>query len=127
MVVFGWWFMVFNATFKNISVILWHSVLLVEETRVSAENCWPVASHWQTLLHNIVSSAPRHEWFRATNFSGDRRDPLCKRLRNSKNIRLSEDRSLPKSNRKFVETEAKWIPLTHIHHQKNKIFVYLHL
>jgi hypothetical protein len=26
------WFMVFNATFNNISVISWQSVLLVEET-----------------------------------------------------------------------------------------------
>ena len=26
------WFMVFNATFNNISVISWRSVLLVEET-----------------------------------------------------------------------------------------------
>ena len=32
------WFMVFNATFNNISVILWRSVLLVEETGVSGEN-----------------------------------------------------------------------------------------
>jgi hypothetical protein len=48
--VFLWvWFMVFNATFNNISVISWWSVLLVEETR---ENHWPVASHWQTLSHN---------------------------------------------------------------------------
>jgi hypothetical protein len=30
--------MVFNATFNNISVILWRSVLLVEETRVPGEN-----------------------------------------------------------------------------------------
>jgi hypothetical protein len=22
---------------------------------------WPVASHWQTLSHNVVSSKPRHE------------------------------------------------------------------
>jgi hypothetical protein len=22
----------------------------------------PVASHWQTLSHNVVSSTPRHEW-----------------------------------------------------------------
>ena len=28
----GLWFMVFNATFNNISIILWWSVLLVEET-----------------------------------------------------------------------------------------------
>jgi hypothetical protein len=32
------WFMVFNTTFKNISVILWQSVLLVEETVVPGEN-----------------------------------------------------------------------------------------
>jgi hypothetical protein len=32
------WFMVFNATFNNISVILWLSVLLVEETGVPGEN-----------------------------------------------------------------------------------------
>jgi hypothetical protein len=31
-------FMVFNATFNNISVILWRSVLLVEETGVHLEN-----------------------------------------------------------------------------------------
>ena len=36
------WFMVFNATFSNISVILWQSVLLGEET---GENHRPVASH----------------------------------------------------------------------------------
>jgi hypothetical protein len=32
------WFMVLNATFKNISVISWWSVLLVEETGVPGEN-----------------------------------------------------------------------------------------
>ena len=32
------WFMVLNATFNNISVISWQSVLLVEETRVPGEN-----------------------------------------------------------------------------------------
>jgi hypothetical protein len=30
----GFWFMVFNATFNNISAISWQSVLLVEETRI---------------------------------------------------------------------------------------------
>jgi hypothetical protein len=43
------WFMVFNASLNNISVISWRSVLLVEETRVPGENHRPVASHWQTL------------------------------------------------------------------------------
>jgi hypothetical protein len=55
----GKWFMVFNTTFNNISVISWWSVLLVEETE---ENHGQVASHWQTLLHNVVSSKPRYEW-----------------------------------------------------------------
>jgi hypothetical protein len=35
----GWFgFMVVNATFNNISVISWQSVLLVEETGVPGEN-----------------------------------------------------------------------------------------
>jgi hypothetical protein len=38
------------------------SVLLVEETGVPGENHQPVASHWQTLSHNVVSSTLRHEW-----------------------------------------------------------------
>jgi hypothetical protein len=38
--------MVFNATFNNISVIPWWSILLVEETGVTGENHRPVASHW---------------------------------------------------------------------------------
>jgi hypothetical protein len=46
--------MVFNATFNNISVISWRSVLLVGETGGPAENHWPVASHWQTLSHSVV-------------------------------------------------------------------------
>ena len=51
-----------NATFNNISVIVWQSVLLVEETRVSGENHQPTAIHRQTLSHNVVSSTPSHEW-----------------------------------------------------------------
>jgi len=37
---------VFIATFNNISVISWRSVLLVEETGVPGENHRLVASHW---------------------------------------------------------------------------------
>ena len=48
------WFMVFNATFNNISVISWVSVTLVEDTAVLRENHWLVTSHWQTLSHNVV-------------------------------------------------------------------------
>jgi hypothetical protein len=53
--------MMFNASFDNIAVISWKSVLMVEETRVPKENHWPAASHWQTLSHSVVSSIPRHE------------------------------------------------------------------
>jgi hypothetical protein len=38
-------FMVFNATFNNISVISFRSVLLVKETGVPGENHRHVASH----------------------------------------------------------------------------------
>ena len=56
------WFMVFNATFNNISVISWWSVLLLaEETGVPQENHEPAASHCQNLSHNAVSSTPGHE------------------------------------------------------------------
>ena len=51
-----WFRLLFNATFNNISVISWQSVLLLKETGVSSENHWPVASHWQTLSHYVVSS-----------------------------------------------------------------------
>ena len=37
-------FMVFNATFNNISVISWQLVLLVEETRIPSEYHWLVTS-----------------------------------------------------------------------------------
>ena len=43
--VVGFEFMVLNATFNNISVILWQPVLLVEETRVPRENHLPAESH----------------------------------------------------------------------------------
>jgi hypothetical protein len=60
---------VFNATFNKISVILWQSVLLVDET---GENQQPVASHCQTLSHNIISSTPHLGGIRTHNVSCDR-------------------------------------------------------
>ena len=54
------WFMVFNANFNNISVILWLSVSLVEETGIPGENHRPAASHLQTLSHNVVLRTPCH-------------------------------------------------------------------
>jgi hypothetical protein len=54
--------MVLNATFNNISVISWRLVLLVEETGGSGENHRPVASHWQTLSHNVLHLALSGVW-----------------------------------------------------------------
>ena len=53
--------MLFYATFNNISVMSWWSVLLVEETGVPGEIHRHVASHWQTLSHNAVTSVLLHE------------------------------------------------------------------
>ena len=47
--------MMFNATFNNISVISWWSVLLMEKTE---ENHQPITSH---LSHNVVSSTHHHK------------------------------------------------------------------
>jgi hypothetical protein len=50
---------VINVTFKDISVISWRTVLLVEETGVPGENHRPAVSHFQILSHNVVSP----EWY----------------------------------------------------------------
>ena len=63
-------FMMFNATFNNISVISWRSVLLVEETGIPGENYSPAASHRQTLSHDVVNLALVD--IRTHNISGDR-------------------------------------------------------
>jgi len=55
------WFIVFNASFSKISVISWLSVLLAEETGVPGQNYRPVANHWQTVSHDVVSSTSSHE------------------------------------------------------------------
>jgi hypothetical protein len=44
--------MVFNVTFNNISVTLWWSVLLAEETVVQEKTD-------KLLSHNVISSTPR--------------------------------------------------------------------
>jgi hypothetical protein len=49
--------MVLNATFNDISVISWRSVLLVEQTGGPGENHRPVVSHGQTLSYNVVHLA----------------------------------------------------------------------
>ena len=47
-------FMVFNATFNNISATSWRSVLLVEETRVPKENHRPATLVTDKLDHIML-------------------------------------------------------------------------
>ena len=56
------WFMAFNVTFNNISVISWRQFYWWRKSEYPEKNHRPVASHCQTLSHNIVMSTPRHEW-----------------------------------------------------------------
>jgi len=53
-------------------LILWLSVLLVEEIGVPVENHRPVVSHRKTVSHNVVSSTPPLSMIRAHNVSDDR-------------------------------------------------------
>jgi hypothetical protein len=62
--------MMFNATFNNISVISWRSVLLVEETGGPGEKHRPVGSDEQTLSYNVVHLALI--MIRTHNISSDR-------------------------------------------------------
>ena len=59
-------FMVLNATFSNISVISWQSVLLMEETGVPDENHRLVVSHWQILSYSVVLSSAHLSRFKLT-------------------------------------------------------------
>ena len=61
--------MMLNASFNNISVTTWRSVLFVEETGVTGENHQADARHWQTLSHYVVSSTSRHEGILTHNVS----------------------------------------------------------
>jgi hypothetical protein len=63
--------MVLNATFKSISVILWRSVLFVQESGEPGENHRPAASHWQTSSTNVASSTSHLSGIRTHNVSGD--------------------------------------------------------
>jgi hypothetical protein len=46
--------MVFSATFNNISAILWHSVLLVEDTRGPRENLSQITDKlYYIMLYNV--------------------------------------------------------------------------
>ena len=55
----GWWIMVLNATFNNISVISWQSVLLVEEIvvpRLKPPSNWRSNYHdGQGLIHTYIN------------------------------------------------------------------------
>ena len=58
--------MVLNATFNNIAVISWRSVLLMEETGVPGQNHRHLASYWPNLAHQckkVIKYWTRHIFF----------------------------------------------------------------
>ena len=65
----GWWIMAFNATFNNITVISWRSVLLAEKTEKTTD--LPQVTD-NLLSHNVVSSTPRLSGIRNHNVIGGR-------------------------------------------------------
>jgi hypothetical protein len=54
--------------FGLVSAISWRSLLMMEEPGVPGENHGPVASHWQTFSHNVVSL----KWHSNSQVSDDR-------------------------------------------------------
>ena len=62
--------MVFKATFNNISVILWWSVLLVEETALPGENHW--SAEFTDKLSHIILSTPHLSKIQTHYVSGNR-------------------------------------------------------
>ena len=66
-------FMVFNATFNNISVISWWSVLLVEETRVPEDKTIDLLQVTDKLYHIMLYRVHLAiNEVQTYNFSGDR-------------------------------------------------------
>jgi hypothetical protein len=67
-----------SLTYNNVRVMVCYRHFqhyfsyIVAVSFIGGENHRPVASHWQTLSHNVVSSTPRLSRIRTHYVSGDR-------------------------------------------------------
>jgi hypothetical protein len=110
-------FMVFNTTFKNISVISWTSVLLVEETR---ENHQPITSHWKTLSHNVVSNIPRLSGFELTTLIVVGTDCIGSSKSNYHTITATTD---PFYTCKQIKINDWFFLITILHFSRSRVFL----
>ena len=96
--------MMVNATFNNISVISWRSMLLVEETGVPGENHRHVVSQWQTWLHNVVTL------FNGTRMIRHWREVRKKISQKSRKIYLIfQSRQFPNYETKHQKSWLNWV------------------
>ena len=103
---------------------------MVEETKLPGENHKPVASHWQTLSHNVVSSTPRLSCVRTHNTRCDKHWLWQKRKqgkRANNDIQSTTQKKYFKDNLlvNLILITACYINVLHVYHEQTWWHVFL--